>query len=111
MDGKQTYRIQYVDNTFQLIEWTDEEYVKVGEAFTSGFDVIVLKTGIFRLDHIRAIVYLEAIEEPEDQEGDPIPDENGMIVTEMGAFEKDVFDLLVQNGIEVGNVIGERRSK
>jgi hypothetical protein len=106
---KETYRIQYYDNTYQLVEWTRDEYDLVGEAMMDDAHVIVLNKGIFRLDHIRAIVHLDKMEE--ENNNTPVNDDEGMVITEMGAFEKEVYDLLVASGIELGDVLGERRKK
>lgn len=98
-----------MDNTYQLVQWTGEEYDMVGAAFLSSQDVIVLKTGIFRLDHIRAIVHLPKIEEDVPTvEGET---EHDVIVTEMGDFDREMYELLTSSGIDLGDIVNEGRVK
>lgn len=107
---KETYRIQYVDNTYQLVEWTIDHLALVYKDMSENKPIIMVDKCIFRTNDIRAIVHLE--QEPEQpKEDEVLVDEEGMVVTEMGTYEKEIYDLLVAQGIDVGNVIGERRNK
>ena len=67
---KHEYQIQYVDNTYRIVDWTNAEFTKVGEAIEAGKSALVLKEGIFVLKDIRAIVYIPPVpvEEPQEQE-------------------------------------------
>lgn len=102
---KETYRIQYVDNTYQLVEWTEDQLLRIETAMNVGRAVIMLDKCIYRLSHIRAIVYLPPVPEEENTEQS---EESTMVVTEMGAYEKELYDLLVNNGYDPGIVLGEK---
>jgi hypothetical protein len=62
------YRIQYVDNVYQVVSWTKTQFTKVGEAMEQGKPAILLDTEIVRLTDIRAIVFLPEIVEPTEEE-------------------------------------------
>jgi hypothetical protein len=56
------------------------------------------------LSDIRAIVHIPL---PEEEETILEDGEKEIIVTEMGVYEKELFDMLVQNGYDVGTVVIE----
>lgn len=62
------YRIQYVDNTYQVVDWTKAEFKEVGQALVEGQSGVMLDNGIFRLTDIRAIVFLPPAPEPTKEE-------------------------------------------
>jgi len=102
-----------VDNTYQLVEWTNDQLGLVYRDMCEGKTHTLVAKCIFRLEDIRAIVHLVIPEEPEVKEHDKPAfdvDENGMIITELGSFTKEEFELLTNSGIELGEVIGERRN-
>lgn len=101
---KETYRIQYVDNTFQLVDWTEEQLEFVYRTMGEGKEIAFLEKCIFRLSDIRAIVHIPL---PEEEETVLEDGEKEIIVTEMGVYEKELFDMLVQNGYDVGTVVIE----
>lgn len=100
---KETYRIQYVDNTYQLVEWTEEEFNDVTFHMIKGGHFATVNKCIYRLTDIRAIVYLPPV--PEEEE---LPEENPIVITESGSFEKELYDTLVQNGYDLGTVLGQK---
>ena len=104
---KETYRIQYVDNTYQLVDWTEEQLPRVYDDMLHDDKVTIIDKCIFRLSDIRAIVHIPQEEENEKEE------KQQLVVTEMGAYERELYELLVQNGFaeELGNVIGEKGVK
>lgn len=102
----ETYRIQYVDNTYQLVEWTEEEFHQVAREMAVDKTVVVVDKCLFRLKDIRAIVYLPPV--PEEEE--PPKDEKTVIITEVGSFDRELYDTLVENGYDLGDVLGERGS-
>lgn len=108
MDGidgviKNMYRIQYVDNTYQMVDWTDYQLHLVHEAMKDCEHVIMIDRCIFKLDHIRSIVFIPPVVEEEK----PEQEEATVIETNMGTFEKEMFELMQQMGIEM-EVKGER---
>lgn len=102
---KETYRIQYVDNTYQLVDWTNDSFEYVYEAMAIGKHIAMIDKCIFRLTDIRAIVHIppEPEEEPVTEE-----DEEGMVITEMGKYDREMYELLVSMGYgaEMGEVKG-----
>lgn len=103
---KETYRIQYVDNTYQLVDWTEDDFNKVYELMMVKNPFAMVDKCIYRLSDIRAIVFLPPV--PEEEE---VPDEKTVVITETGSFEKELYDTLVENGYDLGDVLGERGSK
>lgn len=100
---KDTYRIQYKDNTFQLVNWTEDQLFRVEVAMNTHRPAIMLDKSIFRLADIRAITYLPPVEESTDK-----TDGKGIVITEMGEFERELYNTLVQGGYELGDIIGEK---
>jgi hypothetical protein len=101
---KETYRIQYVDNTFQLVDWTIDQLAIVYRDMDENKQITMIDRCIFRLSDIRAIVHIPL---PEEEETILEDGEKEIIVTEMGVYEKELFDMLVQNGYDVGTVVIE----
>ena len=58
---KHEYQIQYIDNTYRIVDWTNAEFIKIGEAIAEGKHALVLKEGIFVLNDIRAVVYIPPV--------------------------------------------------
>lgn len=92
------YRIQYIDNTFQLVDWTDDQLIRVYEEMEDNQTVTMVNKSIFKLTDIRAIVYLPPIETPEEQE--EIKDDENL--TEWGFVDAETANWLRNNGIDVG---------
>jgi hypothetical protein len=91
------YRIQYVDNTYQIVEWTKAEYDKVGLAMEDSKPAIKLDTEIFKLSDIRTIILLpEAETEPEQEEVNP----EGQL-TEWGFVDRQTAEWLRAAGIDI----------
>lgn len=101
-----TYRIQYVDNTYQLVEWDDEQFNSVVQAMMTDYPIVSVNKCVFKLKDIRAIVYIPPVPDEEEQPTDE--NESSMVITEAGAFNKEVFELMQQLGIDTGAVIGEK---
>lgn len=78
---KHEYQIQYIDNTYRIVDWTNAEFIKIGEAIAEGKHALVLKEGIFVLNDIRAVVYIPPvpIEESKEEEQPTQFDEWGFI--------------------------------
>lgn len=96
---KLDYRIQYVDNTYQLVQWTQKEFKEVGMAMGEGKLVGLLDDGLFRLDHIRAIVFLPPVPEPTEEEKKVQEEEQ---LTEWGFVDAESARWLKENGIDLG---------
>jgi hypothetical protein len=90
---KLQYQIQYVDNSYRMVDWTEDEYELVGACITDNKHAVVLKDGIFILDHIRAIVHLVPIVEE-------APEENQL--TDWGFVDPQTAEWLRANGINLG---------
>ena len=52
------YQIHYEDNSSRVIDWTKAEFEQVKENMVGGLHVAAFSDGVFKLDHVRAIVKL-----------------------------------------------------
>jgi hypothetical protein len=97
---KHDYRIQYIDNTYQVVEWSKPEFQAVGNAMANDEFAVVLDEGIFRIKDIRAIVFLPPVPvlTPEEQKAKE-EDEAGL--SEWGFVDPDVQQWLKDQGIKV----------
>ena len=97
---KYDYRIQYIDNTYQVVDWSKPEFKQVGKAMEDGKTAVLLEEGIFKLSDIRAIVYLPPVPvlTPEEQKAKE-EDEAGM--SEWGFTDPDVQKWLKDNGFNL----------
>jgi hypothetical protein len=97
---KYDYRIQYIDNTYQVVEWSKPEFRAVGKAMANDEFAVVLDEGIFRIKDIRAIVFLPPVPvlTPEEQKAKE-EDEAGL--SEWGFVDPDVQQWLKDQGIKV----------
>lgn len=95
---KYQYRIQYVDNTYQMVDWTKAEYKLVGEAIIDSKPAVMLDEGIFRVSDVRAIVLIPELPEPEKT------DETKNHLTEWGFVDTETAQWLRANGIDVSEV-------
>lgn len=89
---KNMYQIQYHDNTYRMVDWTKAEYKEVGEAMENEKNVVIFDEGIFRVDFIRAVVF---IPEPE-----PITKEEENKLTEYGGFDPEIIEWIKEQGID-----------
>lgn len=94
---KLTYRIQYIDNTFQVVDWTKEEFATVSQSMYSDDKVVILTDGIFRLSDIRTIVFLPKVVE-EDLEQIEV---NENELSEWGFADPEAVAWLREQGIGV----------
>jgi hypothetical protein len=94
------YRIQYVDNTYQVVEWSKPEFQQVGQAMEEDKVAVMLEDGIFKVTHIRAIVYLPPVPEmtPEEQKA---KEEDDAGLSEWGFVDPDVQQWLKTQGINI----------
>lgn len=95
------YRIQYIDNTYQIVDWTKDEFKSVGRSMAEGKQVVVLDDQVFRLHDIRAIVFLpepkqEAVRTKDEKIADA---ENQM--TEWGFVDQETAEWLRAQGIDL----------
>jgi hypothetical protein len=96
---KHDYRIQYIDNTYQIVDWSKPEFQAVGQAMEDDKAAVLLEEGIFKLSDIRAIVFLPPVPvlTPEEQKAKE-EDEAGL--SEWGFTEPDVQEWLKSQGID-----------
>jgi hypothetical protein len=92
---KLQYQIQYVDNSYRIVDWRTDEFKLVGMAITDGDNAIVLSDGIFVLRDIRAIVLVPEIVQDEEPK-----DENQL--AEWGFVDQQTAEWLRAQGIDVG---------
>lgn len=96
------YRIQYLNDSYQIVEWTKDEFKQVGEDMRAGFDIVALEDGIFRVRDVRAIVYLPPVPEkepPTQQEVDDMQEKAKKQFEEWGFVDQATMEWLVENGI------------
>jgi hypothetical protein len=94
-----TYRIQYVDNTYQIVDWTKAEFLQVGEDLNTDTKMIVIGDEMFRSSDIRAIVFLPPIPEPTKEEKQAQAEQQ---LSEWGFVDPEVAEWLKNNGINIG---------
>ena len=97
---KHDYRIQYIDNTYQIVEWSKPEFQAVGKAMEDGKVAILLEEGIFKICDIRAIVYLPPVPvlTPEEQKA---KEEDEAALSEWGFADPDSQEWLKSMGINI----------
>jgi hypothetical protein len=102
---KHDYRIQYIDNTYQVVEWSKPEFQLIGEAMEKGKHAILLEEGIFKIKDIRAIVFLPPVPvlTPEEQKA---KDEDDAL-SEWGFTAPDVQEWLKSQGINVNKGVNQ----
>jgi hypothetical protein len=94
------YRIQYVDNTYQMVDWTKPEFNSAFTAMAEDKKVLKVSDGIFRLDHIRTIVLIPPLPEPTEEEKKVIEEENKL--SEWGFVDDASALWLKEVGIDLG---------
>lgn len=94
------YRIQYIDNTYQIVDWSKPEFTSVGKAMEEGKFAILLEDGIFRLHDVRAVVLMPPAPEltPEQQKA---KEEEEAGLSEWGFADPDVQQWLKDQGINI----------
>jgi hypothetical protein len=95
---KFTYRIQYVDNIYQLVEWTKAEFDSVGEMLCTDRTMITVGNDMFRSSDIRAIVFLPPIPEPTIEEKQAEAEHQ---LSEWGFVDPEVQAWLKAAGIDI----------
>lgn len=96
---KYTYRIQYVDNTYQIVEWTKAEFEQVGMDLNTERIMIIVGDEMFRSSDIRAIVFLPPIPEPTKEEKQAEAEKQ---LSEWGFVDPETAQWLKDNGINIG---------
>jgi hypothetical protein len=107
------FRIQYIDQTYQLVNWTNDQLYTVYQQMNDGVNVILMDKCIFKVADIRAITYLEPLEE-EEKSTEEINEEDakkGVVITEMGTYDKELFELLQSMGHDMGEIQSEKGVK
>ena len=92
------YRIQYVDDTYQIVDWTKGDFTKVADALMEGKTAALVSDCVFRVSDIRAIVLLPEIKEekPKDEK------EKEPELSEYGHYDFETIQWLRDNGIDIG---------
>lgn len=91
---KLQYQIQYTDNSYRMVDWTKDEFNKVGRSIMTNDNAVVLDDGIFALRDVRAIVYFPPLEEEQPQEESEL--------TDWGFVDQQTAEWLRANGIDLG---------
>lgn len=98
---EQLYQIQYDDNTYRMIDLTDDEFNTIGGHMMADKAVVVMPKGILKLTQVRAIVLIPPVPEPEEKEKDGTPKEGQL--TEWGFVDGDTAQWLKDQGIDIVN--------
>lgn len=99
---KYDYRIQYVDNTMQIVQWTKNDFNFVATAMTRNETAVYVDECVFRLSDVRAIVFLPP--EPEPTPEEKVEQEKrlsdwGFVDPETAAYLKDVMGIDLTKGV------------
>jgi hypothetical protein len=92
------YRIQYVDNTYQLVEWTKTEFNNVYHSIEEGKTMVICGDDMFRINDIRAIVFLPPLPEPTEAEKKAQAEQQ---LSEWGFVDAETAQWLKDNGIDL----------
>jgi hypothetical protein len=92
------YRIQYIDNTYQLVDWTKAQFEHVGGSMMAKDSVAIVGDDLFRLDDIRAIVFLPPIPEPTEAEKRAEAEKQ---ISEWGFVDAETAQWLKDQGIDL----------
>ena len=93
-----SYQIQYVDQSYRIIDWTKQEFKTVMTALNDEKHAVVLEDGGFVLKDIRAVVLIPEIkEEKENKQQDEI-------LSEWGFVDHKTAEWLKEQGIDIGSV-------
>lgn len=98
---KHMYRIQYEDNTYQIVDLTTTDYNAVGDSLVSGEYAIKLKDYILRLKDIRTITFLPPAPEPTNEEKAAMKNQAEHQISEWGFVDPETLAWLAANGIDV----------
>lgn len=93
------YQIQYMDNTYRMIDLTKVDYDCIGKCMMDGKTFVKMEKCILRLDEIRAIVL---IPEPEPA-AEQTEDGQQSVHPEYGAYDEATVEWLKANGVDVVN--------
>jgi hypothetical protein len=92
------YRIQYQDNTYQIVDWTKPELQSVFKSMCMEKTYVKVDEDVFRVSDIRAIVFLPPMPEPTPEEKKAAEEQE---LTEWGGYDADTIAWLRQQGIDV----------
>ena len=94
---KYTYRIQYIDNTYQIVSWTQSELSLVHEMMNNDKTAVLVGDDIFKVSDIRAVVFLPPEPEPTPED----KNKQEQVLTEWGFVDPDTALWLKANGIDL----------
>jgi hypothetical protein len=94
------YQIQYVDNTYRMVDWTKLEFNQVAMAMSKEQIVTTLEDSIFVLKDIRTIVLLPEIPAPKTPKDENPLTEWGFVDPATAEYLRDVL------GVDVGQIGG-----
>lgn len=95
------YRIQYNDNTYQVVDWTKYEFEKVGEYMEAEAKAIKLEEGLFRLTDVRAVIFFPPPPPPTEKEKLKMKEYGESQLSEWGFVDQETAEWLKANGIDL----------
>lgn len=98
---KYDYRIQYVDNTYQMVQWTKADFGFVASAMTNDESAVYVDECVFRISDVRAIVFLPPEPEltPEEQNKQETQlSDWGFVDAETATYLKEVMGIDLTKG-------------
>lgn len=97
---KYVYRIQYIDNTYQLVEWTKAQLKDVARAMMSDTPAVLVDDDVFRVSDIRAIVHIPP--QPELTEAEKKAQAEQESLEEWGFVDQATAEWLKMQGVKIG---------
>jgi hypothetical protein len=95
------YQIQYVDNTYRMVDWSKPDFNQVALAMSKEQTVSIMEDGIFVLKDIRTIVLIPELPEPK------VPSKEESQLTEWGFVDPATAEYLRDVlGVDVGQIGG-----
>jgi hypothetical protein len=98
---KYDYRIQYVDNTYQMVNWTKADFSLVANSMVDNQSAVYVDECVFRISDVRAIVFLppepELTTEEKNQQEQNLTDW-GFVDPDTAVYLKEVMGIDLSKG-------------
>lgn len=101
------YRIQYKDNTYQIVDWTEEEFKNVCKHKANNEAAAYTKKILVDLQDVRTIVFIPPTPPPTEKEKIEMKEYADSQLNEWGFVDMETLAWLRANGIDVTKKDGE----
>lgn len=98
---KHMYRLQYEDNTYQVVELTKKEYDILADAICDQFHAVKFDEYILRVKDIRTVVFLPPAPPPTEEEKAQMKNMAEQQLSEWGFADQETLEWLRNVGIDI----------